>query len=443
VRNLTWIVVASRPLAIRGAAVLLALAACSDSPDDSTPALTPEGTPTQSTGGSSGSVPGSAGSGGTGGSKPISGGSGAAASGSGASAAGSSGAGGSRPTAGTSGSPGAGSGGSNAGAGASGAAASGAGGVSGAAGSGAEFHCPLGPFGMPVPTGAVAQRIAGVPPLDAFNDNGNTRTNIEGAVWIADRLYVSEFPLTPAPGSRILAIDPTSKAVSIALASSGTNGMAVDSMGNLIATDHKAGAVVRMAFPLGAPVVLTGAYGGQRFNSPNDVAVRSDGNLYFSDPDYQAPSTRPQPQTRVYRVAPGASEATVIDATRSEPNGVTLSPDERTLYVSGSDGILSYPILTDGSITAGSGARVNGFSGGSDGLGMDCAGNLYATSGKRIVVLSPSGVEIGSISVSQAENVTNVAFGGPAHKTLFITSMGTGDQRGVFQAELNVPGMPY
>lgn len=284
-----------------------------------------------------------------------------------------------------------------------------------------------------------------MPPLDAFNDNGNTRTNIEGAVWISDRLYVSEFPFMPAPGSRILAIDPTGGATVVAVASSGANGMAVDSAGNLIATDHELGAILRRTFPLSsaAPQVLVGTYNGQRFDSPNDLAVRSDGTIYFSDPDYQAPSTKPQTQTRVYRLASGASEATVIDATRSQPNGVTLSPDERTLYVAGSDGIFAYPVAADGSIAPGSGSRITGFSGSSDGLGIDCAGNLYATSGRRVAVLSPQGTEIGSVSVNQAESVTNVAFGGPNRKTLFVTSMGTGNQRGVFRVELNVPGLPY
>jgi gluconolactonase len=286
-----------------------------------------------------------------------------------------------------------------------------------------------------------------VPPLDAINGNGATSTNIEGAVWIADTLYVSEFPFTPAPGSRVLAIVPSTGAgaatVTVAIPSCGANGLAVDSNGDLIATDHKLGAVVRFPFPLATPTTLVGNYDGKRFNSPNDLAVRSDGNIYFSDPDYQAPSTRPQTQTRLYRLAPGASEAVVVDATRAEPNGVTLSPDERTLYVSGSDGIEAYPVLADGSIAAGSGVRVAGFSGGSDGLGVDCAGNLYATAGKRVAVLSPAGMEIGSIAVDEAQSVTNVAFGGPEHKTLFITSMGTGTQRGVFRIDLNVPGLPY
>ena len=365
---------------------------------------------------------------------------GSGGAGSGGKSAGSGGAGSGGKSAG---SGGAGSGGKNAGSGGAGFGAGGAGsGGSSAAGS-AVFHCPPGPFGAPIPSGATVRRIDGVPPSDAFNSNGTTRTNIEGAVWIAGKLYVSEFPLTAAPGSRILAIDPSNDTVATALMNTGTNGLAIDSMGNLIATDHKQGAIVRMSFPLGTPVVLVGSHDGKRFNSPNDLAVRSDGNIYFSDPDYQAPTSKPQPETRLYRLAPGASSAIVIDAHRPEPNGVTLSPDENTLYVSGTDGIEAYPILAGGVVTPDSGTRLSGFAGGADGLGIDCAGNLYATSGKRVVVLSPQGAEIGSIAVSQAENVTNVAFGGAEHKTLFITSMGTGNQRGVFRIDLDVPGLPY
>jgi len=217
----------------------------------------------------------------------------------------------------------------------------------------------------------------------------------------------------------------------------------VDTDGALIATDHLQGAIVRMAFPLNTPEILTDSYEGHRFNSPNDLAVRSDGTVYFSDPDYQAPSDRPQPKTRVYRLAPGDREPISFDDARAEPNGVTLSADERTLYVAGADGIFAYPVLADGAITAGSGARLNGFGGGADGLGMDCAGHLYAASGQRVAVLAPDGTELTSIAVPQAESVTNVAFGGMDRKTLFITAMGSGEQRGVFRVELHVPGMPY
>lgn len=303
--------------------------------------------------------------------------------------------------------------------------------------------CPSGPFGEPFAAGASATRVPGLPPHDAFNGDGNTRTNVEGPVWIDGKLYVSEFAFTPAPDARILALDPASGEVSIAVASTGSNGLAVDQDGALIATDHKQGAVVRMPFPLGAAEVITGTFEGTRFNSPNDLALRSDGTLYFSDPDYQAPSMRPQPKTRVYRLPQGASEPVVIDDARSQPNGVTLSVDETTLYVAGADGVFSYPVMPDGSVMPGSGTRLNAFNGGADGMGMDCTGNLYITSGQRVVVLSKEGTEIGAIAVSGAESVTNVAFGGPERKTLFITSMGGGEQRGVFSVELNIPGLPY
>jgi gluconolactonase len=286
------------------------------------------------------------------------------------------------------------------------------------------------------------ERVEGLPPLDAFNDMGRTRTNVEGAVWIDGALYVSEFPLVPAPSSRLLRLA-TDGTVSVALADLGSNGLAVDGAGNLLATDHRQGKIVRFTFPLDAPTELATSYDGARFNSPNDLAVRSDGTVYFSDPSYQAPNPPPQRQTRVYRLPPGSSEPAVVDSSRSQPNGVTLSLDERTLYVSGSDGIFAYPVALDGSIAPGSGARLPAFSGNSDGLALDCAGNLYATAGKRVVILSPRGDEIGSLPVTQAENVTNLAFGGPARTTLFITSMGRGNQRGVFKAELAIPGLPY
>lgn len=328
---------------------------------------------------------------------------------------------------------------------------SGAGGVStggvAAAGSSSPaaplMRCPAGPFQAPVPAAVSVTRVDNLPPLDAFNDNGNTRTNIEGPVWIAGKLYVSEFPFTPAPKSRILAFDPTTKQVSIALATASSNGLAVDAMGALIATDHGIGAIVRMTFPLSMPEVLVGTFDGKRFDSPNDLAVAADGSIYFSDPDYQAPSDHPQAKTRLYRLAPGAKDATVIDDMRSQPNGVTLSADEHTLYVAGSDGIYGYPVAASGEVSASARTRINGFNGNADGMGMDCAGNLYAATGQRIAVLSPAGMEIGSIPVPQAESVTNVAFGGPDQRTLFITSMGSGMQRGVFRAELNVPGLPY
>lgn len=302
------------------------------------------------------------------------------------------------------------------------------------------FRCPSGPFAAPVGPGTAAARIAGLPPSDAFNASGATRTNVEGAVWSGDALYVSEFPFTETPPSRVLKLDATG-AVTVALTDLGSNGLAIDKAGNLVFGNHKDGALSRVPIAGGTPTHLARSYEKRRFNSPNDLAIRSDGNIYFSDPTWQAPSPPPQSKARVYRLAPGASEVTVVAEDRSEPNGVTLSADERTLYVSGMDGVFSYPVAANGSV--GAGKRLGGFSGQADGLGMDCAGNLYVTAGKRVAVLSPAGAEIASIAVPQAESVTNVAFGGTDRQTLFITSMGVGNARGLFQTRVGIPGLPY
>jgi len=181
-----------------------------------------------------------------------------------------------------------------------------------------------------------------------------------------------------------------------------------------------------------------------RFNTPNDIAIRRDGNIYITDPDFQAPPTRPQTQTRVYRISPTGT-VSVVDATLGNPNGVTLSLDETTLYVATSGNLYRYPVMADGS--TGSGTMVNGAPG-SDGMVVDCAGNLYLTDGNqhRVVVLTSSGSMVGTISmgIPNEANPTNVAFGGADHRRLFITTRGSGaNGAGLYYIDLNLPGMPY
>lgn len=321
------------------------------------------------------------------------------------------------------------------GAGSSGMMPSSSGGVTG-------WQCPPGPLGAPLPAGATPTRMAGIPPADAFNQNGNAFGIMEGPVWSGDALYVSEIGSGNAPPpSRILQITGMGT-VTVLNAMAGTNGLAVDAAGQLWAANHMTGAISRVSLPDGTLSDVVGGYGGTRFDSPNDLAIRSDGTLYFSDPDYQAPTTRPQSKTRVYRVAAGSSTATVVDESRSEPNGVTLSPPpaQDTLYVSGADGIYSYPVMPDGSV--GQRARF-GSLGGGDGMTVDCAGNLYVASNTSVVVLSSTGSEIGRLTLSGVQSATNVAFGGPDHSTLFITALGGGAQKGLFRVTTSVPGLPY
>jgi len=363
---------------------------------------------------------------------------GAGPAGAAGSAAGASGRGGSAGSA-------AGTGGGVAGRGGAGGTGGGAAGTGG--GTSARYTCPAGPFTAPFPSSITPTKIAGVPPLDTFNNNGNDFGNIEGAVWFDGAIHVSEIGGgNNPPPSRILRIT-TAGAVSIAFPNSGTNGLAIDTMGRLIGANHVGGGIYtyNLTGMTSTPIVST--YNSARFNSPNDIAVHSNGTIYFSDPDFQAPSPRPQSQTRVYRVPPGATTPMVVDMARSNPNGVTLSLDETFLFVTDGQGLHRYPVNADGSTgTATRIAQNDVFSG--DGMGIDCAGNLYVTSNNQVIIVNPTGAGtlVGKITITGVQSCTNVAFGGANHQTLYITGLGNGmgtTSMGIYRADMPLPGMPF
>jgi gluconolactonase len=274
-----------------------------------------------------------------------------------------------------------------------------------------------------------AQRIAAVEP---------TRTGpqlYEGPVWIKDALYFSDFGHVGNFPSRIrkLAADGT---VTTFLEDSGSNGLAVDAQGNLVAATHKTKSLSRYAMAGGARTAVAERYDGNVFNSPNDIAIAADGTLYFTDPDYQkAAAPGGQPVTGIYRVGTDG-KVTLVDGTRRNPNGIALSPDGSLLYVNASDGeVRTYPVR-NGVPGAGS-TFIKGIDGG-DGMTLDCHGNLYVTEhgARRVRVFSPQGKELATIRVDA--NVTNAAFGGADGRTLFIT----GD-RALWRIVLDVNGQPY
>jgi gluconolactonase len=199
--------------------------------------------------------------------------------------------------------------------------------------------------------------------------------------------------------------------------------------------------------PSAAPTVVAGEYGSppDRFNSPNDLVRRSDGNIYFTDPSYQnGNDSSPQGGEFAYRIAPNGTVTRLSD-TPSRPNGITLSRDEATLYVGGNNGVRSYGVDASGAVGT-TGTPFGGINGGSDGMGRDCAGNLYFTSGTTVLVRSSTGADLGSIPLGSGINlnqITNVAFGGSDQKTLFVTGMPGSGSPVLLQATLNVPGYPY
>ena len=163
--------------------------------------------------------------------------------------------------------------------------------------------------------------MTGVPPSDTFNNTLNNFTTIEGPVWIGDALYVSEFPGSPnPPPSRILKVTSTGQ-VSVAVAIRAPTGSRWTTTGPSSARFTKTGQFSRFDLSGGVRVLpsVVSSYMGMRFNSPNNLAVRSDGTVYFSDPNFQAPSPAPQTATRVYRYTPSTSTLSVVDATISSP----------------------------------------------------------------------------------------------------------------------------
>jgi gluconolactonase len=219
------------------------------------------------------------------------------------------------------------------------------------------------------------------------------------------------------------------------LPGSGTNGLAVRPDGGLVGAAHDVQGLVLIDAATGAKTVWVDSYQGDSFNSPNDLAVRSDGTVYFSDPRHQLGSrTSETGMTGVYRVTP-QGEVSVVDATMNNPNGVALSPDASTLYVGEENGqIWSFSIASDGTT---SDRQAFASVPTPDGMGVDCAGNLYVAAHNEGVVhvLSSVGTELGTLRV--APSATNVAFGGADHQTLYISA-----GRRLFSLPMNLPGFP-
>lgn len=172
----------------------------------------------------------------------------------------------------------------------------------------------------------------------------------------------------------------------------------------------------------GAAETLVDAHLGRPLNSPNDVVVRSDGTVWFTDPSYgYVQGFRPEPSLpdQVYRYDPRADACSVVPHPFDKPNGLAFSPDERILYVADNGAphhLLAFPIENG---RAGEGSVIAvGTPEHPDGLEMDADGRIYASASTGIQVFSPSGALIGEIDLPGAVNFT---FGGPERNVLFIT----------------------
>ncbi|SNY25217.1 SMP-30/gluconolactonase/LRE family protein [Paractinoplanes atraurantiacus] len=270
---------------------------------------------------------------------------------------------------------------------------------------------------------------------------------LEGPVWLAGpgQLLVSDMGAAAGAQqvqpSTIHRLAPPTRAGTF-VAASGSNGLALSADGQqVIAATHDNRSVSAFRLADGARTVVATGYQGRAFNSPNDVTVRSDGVVYFTDPSFQRGRRADEMggRTGIFRVTNG--QVSLVDGSVRQPNGIALSPDGRVLYAGayGENKIYAYAVQPDGS----TGTRtVFASIAAPDGVTVDCAGNVYWVSNGegRVHVFSPAGTELGTIA--SGAGATNAAFGGPDRRTLYITAGRTGDY-GVYGITLGVPGYPY
>ena len=210
----------------------------------------------------------------------------------------------------------------------------------------------------------------------------------------------------------------------------GSNGLLFDSEGRLTLCEH-GDRRVSVLTEGGGKRTLADNYRGKRFNSPNDLVYATNGNLYFTDPIYGLPdrqndSRREMDYCGVYLLRPGG-EVVLLTKDFTRPNGIGLSPDEKTLYVAQSDSAApiwrSYPIKNDGTLGRGKvffdalSYKADGV-GNPDGMAIDQDGNLWATGPGGIYIFSPNGDLLGRIETG--EHSSNCAWGDDG-STLYMT----------------------
>ena len=257
----------------------------------------------------------------------------------------------------------------------------------------------------------------------------------EGPHWHPDGFLV----FSDIPANTVYRWMPDSAEADVYRRPSGnSNGIAEDLDGRLLLAQHGWRRVSRLD-SLGRETAIATHYEGRRLNSPNDLAVRSDGAVYFTDPPYGIDESEEELGFYgVYRIDPsGDSTVVLADSSFIRPNGVAFSPDERVLYVADSQERLvrAFDVAEDGALSNGRlfVSVADSARGTADGMEVDVEGNLYTTGAGGIWVVAPDGAVLDRIAVPQS--ATNVAWGGSDYRTLYITAGSS-----VYAIELDVQG---
>jgi gluconolactonase len=264
----------------------------------------------------------------------------------------------------------------------------------------------------------------------------------EGPVWFADHACVL---WSDIPSNRIMRMTADGTVTVFRDGSNHANGNTRDREGRLVTCEHSARRVTRTEVD-GSITVIADSYDGQPLNSPNDVVVRSDGTVWFTDPEYGIQlhilgGERHQAAEHVFRVDPRTGTIASAVADFDKPNGLAFSPDDAILYVGDSaitDGpnrnshIRRFAVAADGTLSGGDVFAVT--DGVPDGMRTDAEGNLWTSAGAKVDVYSPDGALLGKV-VDFPAPVTNLAFGGPDRDRIFVTAGGS-----LFAFQAAVPG---
>ena len=252
----------------------------------------------------------------------------------------------------------------------------------------------------------------------------------EGPAWFAAGRYLV---WSDIPNDRMLRWDETDGSVSVfRQPAMNSNGHTVDTQGRLVSCEHRARCVSRTEHN-GTRTVLAAHFQGKRFNSPNDVVVKSDGSVWFTDPSYgidsdyegDAASSELDAQ-RVYRITPAGDAITVVATDFVQPNGLAFSPDESLLYVvdtgathqaDGPHHVRRFSVDANGTLTGGAVFAVCPV-GLYDGLRVDVHGNLWLSAGDGVHCHAPDGTLLGKVLIP--ETVANLCFGGAKRNRMFI-----------------------
>ncbi|MBO6509519.1 MAG: SMP-30/gluconolactonase/LRE family protein [Roseibium sp.] len=271
----------------------------------------------------------------------------------------------------------------------------------------------------------------------------------EGPVWFGDGRYLL---WSDIPNNRIMRWDEvTGQTSAYRQPSNFANGQTRDRQGRLVTCEHGGRRVTRTEYD-GSLTVLMDSFDGKRLNSPNDVVVKSDGAIWFTDPpfgiqgNYEGHKAEPELGQNVYRLDPDTGEATVVAGEILGPNGLAFSPDEQFLYVVESRGqpnrkILAYDVSGDGRSITGKRVLIDAGSGTPDGFRVDIEGNLWCGWGMGsaeldgVMIFAPDSTPIGRIALP--ERCANLCFGGRANSRLFMAS-----SHSIYALYVNVAGAP-